>query len=485
MSSVRSSFFWGILVNYIGLALQLISTFFISRLLTPDEVGIFAIAAVVAQVAMQFRDFGMAEYLIQEKNLTIARIRATFGLNILLSWSMGLLFFTTSWWVADFYRQEGIGELMRLQTLVFLLVPFGGITMAYLRRDLAYKPLFIAAIASSVVSFAVGVGGCALGYSYMALGYANLASLVVTILVSVYYRPAHLPRWPSLKGIVEIAHFSKHAMGIYFFGQVGKNAPEVVIGRAIDVAAAALFSRAAGMIAMFNRTILRAAVNLCLPYFALERREGRSVVDGYLKSVTMLTGVGWPFFAAMAVLSFSAIHLLYGDQWLASVSLAQVLCLVAVLELPYWLSTELLIAVQRVDQSHRLQAITQTVRVLGLVMVLPFGLIGVGWGLSIAALIGGFVAHRFLWRSEGLMFGDVVRACTPSFYVALITAMPAIVVTRLIPQTTTNYVSMFFGCGLLSAVTWLIALRALRHPGWHEISLILGRLWLRLGALKR
>jgi O-antigen/teichoic acid export membrane protein len=479
VSVVRRSFFWSLLSNYIGVALQLVSTVVIARLLAPNEIGIFAVAAVLGQMAMQFRDFGLGEYLIQEKNLTDQRIRAAFGLNMLLSWSMAMLFFALSWQVGEFYRQPGIGEVMRWQSLAFLLVPFGGITMAYFRREMAYKPLFAAGIAASTAGFTVSVGGCLLGFSYLALAWGSLASLAATVAVTVWYRPAHLPRWPSLKGVGEVAHFSKHAMGIYFFGQIGKSAPEAVIGRVLDVASVAFYSRANGLMEIFNRTVLRASINLCLPYFAMELREGRPATSGYLKATTLLTGVGWPFFACMAVLAFSAIRLLYGDQWMTAVPLAQVLCLVAIIELPYWLATEVMIAAQRIDQSHRLQAAVQSLRVLSLVLIIPFGLIGAGWGLALAAVAGAVLAQRSLRGIVGLHFADVARACMPSLWVALIAAAPALAVTLAIPQSHDNFLAMAAGCGALSALAWLLGLRLVGHPFWHEIEIVAGRLWAR------
>lgn len=476
MSVVRRSFAWSLLDNYIGVVLQLVSTLIIARLLSPKEIGIFAVAAVLGQMAMQFRDFGLGEYLIQEKNLTDQRIRAAFGLNILLSWSMALLFFFLSWKVGVFYKQPGIGEVMRWQSLAFLLVPFGGITMAYFRREMAYKPLFAAGLAASTAGFTVSVGCCLLGFSYLALAWGSLANLAATVAVTVWFRPAHLPRWPSLKGVGEVVHFSKHAMGIYFFGQIGKSAPEAVIGRAIDVASVAYYSRANGLMEIFNRTVLRASINLCLPYFAMELREGRPATTGYLKATTLLTGVGWPFFACMSVLAFSAIRLLYGDQWMTAVPLAQVLCLVAVLELPYWLATEVLIAAHRIDQSHRLQAMVQTLRVLGLVLVVPFGLLGAGWGLVASAIAGALLAQRSLHEVIGLKFRDVVRACAPSLWVAMFAAAPAVLVTSLVPQGHDNFIAMIACCGLLSAASWLSALKLFAHPFWHEVQGLFGRL---------
>ena len=91
MKSVRLALLSSLAGNYISVALQLLSTVIIARLLTPTEIGIYAVAAVLAQLAAQFRDFGMAEYLIQEKDLTNEKIRAAFGVNIIISWTMSAI----------------------------------------------------------------------------------------------------------------------------------------------------------------------------------------------------------------------------------------------------------------------------------------------------------------------------------------------------------------------------------------------------------
>lgn len=480
MKSVRRSLAWGLLDNYVGIALQIVATVVIARLLTPKEIGIFSVAAVLGAMAMQFRDFGMAEYLIQEKELTDQKIRAAFGVNVVLSWSMALLFFSGSWLVADFYRQPGVGEIMRVQALTLLLVPFGGITMAYFRRELEYRPLFIAGIASSVTTFIVGIGGCLMGLSYMALAWASFLSLVATVVVSVAFRPKHFPRWPGVRGAGAVVAFSKHAMGIYFFGQMGKGAPEAIIGRALDVASVAYFSRANGLVELFNRSVLRAAINICLPYFAKEEREGNSAATGYLKATTLLTGVGWPFFACTALLAFSAIRLLYGDQWMLAVPLAQVLCLVAVLELPYWLSTEVLIAAGRIDQSHALQAKVQCLRVLGVFLVIPFGLIGAGIGLCLAALMGAWLAQRALRGIIDLRFLELCKACWPSFLVTLAAALPPALAMLFVAQSHDNYLVYLALCGGACIGAWLLALRMFQHPFWHEIELVFSQFRKRL-----
>jgi len=44
----------------------------LARLLSPEEIGIYSIAAVLVYFAQIFRDFGVASYLQRERDLEVA-----------------------------------------------------------------------------------------------------------------------------------------------------------------------------------------------------------------------------------------------------------------------------------------------------------------------------------------------------------------------------------------------------------------------------
>lgn len=469
VSSVRRSLLYSLADSYLGVSLQLASTLIISRLLTPSEIGIYAVAAVLAALASTFRDFGVAEYLIQEKNLTAAKIRAAFAANLMASWLMALLLFASSGAVAGFYRQPGVAEVMRIQAISFLLIPFGAVTIAYFRRELNYRPIFIGGLLANVTAFIVATMSAMHGFGYLSLAWSSLAGVLVTVVVSVVTRPTDFPCLPSFKGVAEVARFGKHASGIYLYGQIGKSAPEAVIGRVLDMASVAFFSRANGLMEIFNRTVLKAVLPVCLPYFSQATRAGQETRIGYLRATSMLTGIGWSFYLVVGILAFSIIRLLYGAQWMPAVPLAQILCLAAVFELPYFLAGEVMIAHGRIDQSNRLQFMVQGIRLAGLALVVPFGMVGACWGLVVAGLIGAVISHQFLHHIIGLRFTDVLRACVGSAGVAACCSAPVLVLVLVVPQTEANYLNVLIGAALLAALIWLIALHAFAHPFLDEI----------------
>lgn len=469
MTSIRRALGYSVATSYISLPLQIIGTMVMSRLLTPAETGVFAVAAVFASLASTFRDFGVTEYLIQEKDLNADTLRAALTVNIVISWAMSLILFIAAPFAADFYRSQGVAEVMRVQALNFVLIPFGAVTMANFRRQLDFRPIFIASMCAGLTSFSTAILCALYGLGYMSLAWSSLGGIVAMVLASFWLRPAGFPRWPGIKGIGKVVHFGTFASGIYIFGQIGRGAPEMIIGRAQDLVGVAMFSRGYGLVELFNRSVLNAIVPVCLPYFAKNNRDNGSVVGGYLKSISNITVIGWPFLAFIGIIAYAAIRIVYGDQWLEAVPLAQILCLVGAIELIHYLAKEAMLATGDVKRSNTLQIGLQGARVFGLLVVIPYGLTGACFGLLAAALFGVALSQWNLKRAIGLHLNEVLIICIPSALITLVTVTPVALWASLEPVSELNYIRFATLGGAITVFLWFASLRLFRHFLWFEI----------------
>ncbi len=482
MAEVRRSLVYAAAQSYFGVALQLVSTVVLSRILTPTDVGVFAVATVFAALATNFRDFGIAEYLIQAKQLSRDNIRAAFAVNIGMSWAMGLAMFLGAGPAADFYRSEVMADVMRVQAFNFLLIPFGAINQAWFRREMNFKPLLVGGMLSETVSLVLAISLALRGFGPMSLAWSSLAGVAVTVLVSMLYRPAHFPRWPGLKGVREVLHFGSFASGIYVLAQLGRGAPELVIGRAQGMADVAVFSRAGGLVQLFRQLVLKAVMPVCLPYFAKSVREEQSVNRAYIRSIAIFTGIGWTFLGFLALEAFPAIRIMYGDQWLASVPLAHVLCIAGAVEMVHYLAKEALLSHGLVKLATRLQLLLQITQIAGLAAVLPFGLIGACWGLLASAVLGLGLSQWHLARGCGFTGRQLWSACQKSLQVTAVSLLPAALLFVALPATEDNYVRHILLSAGLTLLCWTVSLRFMRHPLWHEVVHAAGPAIRRLAA---
>jgi O-antigen/teichoic acid export membrane protein len=476
LSKVRNSIAYSAASAYFALPLQLISTAVISRLLTPAEIGVFSIAAVFSSLASMFRDFGVAEYLIQEKELTESKIRACIALNLAVSWSMALLIFAGAPLAAIFYRDDGVATVMRIQALSFLIIPLGAVTMAQFRRDLDFKPLFISNVIAGLVSFFLSLGLAYSGFGAASLAWASLAGVVASVGMTIFLAPARYPAWPAWQGMAEVFRFGKSASTVYVLGQVGKSAPDMIIGYCQNLASVAIFSRANGLVELLNRAVLSAIVPVCLPYFAKGERGEGDLKAGYLKAASYITAIGWPFLVLMAIQAFAMVRALYGPQWLEAVPVSRIICAVGAVELLHFLAKEVLMAAGQVRASVRLQLGLHGYRLVGCVAGLPWGLSGVGWGLLLASVAGAVLSQMHLRRSLGLQWVDVISAHKASAAITLVVGLPLLLLALAVPAHADSFVWTGLLSGGLALVLWLLAVRGLGHGLYPELTRLVGRL---------
>lgn len=481
MASIRKGLLLTVASNGTGVVMQMVVIMILSRLLTPTEVGVYSVAAVLSGIAGTLRDFGLSEYLIQEKELTDEKIRAAITANILVAWSISVVLFFAAGPVASFYGVPGVGDVLRVLALGFLLTPFGAVAFACLRREMKFSATYWATLISGLGGGAVAIVLAYRGFGYMSLAWSSLANTVLMVAVSIAFRPAHLPIRPGLKGLGKVMHFGAHMSSIYILAYVGRGAPDLIIGRLVDMYSVGLFSRASGAMEMINRFLLRGIHPVMLPYYSAQHRRGGGLKEGYLKGVALLTGVTWPAIAILGLMAYSAIRLLYGEQWLPAVPLMQILCAAFAIEVVFLTVSETLIAAGAVTATSRLQFLSQAIRIAAIIAGASFGLLAAAISVFASALISAVLAADAVKRLIGVGWGDMIATCRTSLGPTLLAALPALGVVVFFGVGQHNYIVAAIVSGAGGFLGWLVGILWLGHPLGDEVT----RIWVRLRTGKR
>ncbi len=463
--------------SYYGVLLQLGTTAFVARILTPEQTGIFAVAAVFMAVAVGWRDFGVAEFLIQKSEVTPAVLRASMAVNFASSWALALALMALAWPVGRFFGAEEIGQVMIIQALGLAMIPFGAVTLAWLRREMVARALLVSQLVAQSVQAVVTVAGVAAGWGVLALAWGGAAGILATVLVAECFRPNWFPRRPSWRGAGEILQFGRHASGVFVANQLGRGAPDLLIGRLEGLAAAGMFSRGNGVVELFNRLVVQAVQPVCLPYLADAKRQCGDLVPGLLRAMTIMTGVGLPSLALLGLAAYPAVRVMYGPQWMPAVPVAQLLCLAAAVELIYRFTEEALFAAGDARRAHVLVLQAHAARILGALigLISGHGLIGVGVGLCLGSCAGAVLSHRALVARLGIDNERFVSALWPSVALTLLTGLPLVAMHLLWPVSEFNFLGWGVSALAVGSFAWLLAAAALAHPVWREIRRILTR----------
>lgn len=463
MNATKLSLLISFAEKYTVLVIGIVSSMIMARLLTPAQVGIFSIGAVVVGVTQLIRDFGIGQYLIQERDLTAERIRAAYTLTLAIAWAMAALLALASGPIAAFYHEPGVGQVLRVLALNCLLIPFGSITLPVLRRQMRFGAIYWINVANALANLAACVVLVKLGFGYLSLAWAAVAGSVATVAVSMLFRPAEMPWLPGWRGVRQLLSFGAYATGSNVLDEVGVAAPDMIIGKVLNVTAVGLFGKAQAVLNIFNMLITKAVTPVILPLFAAHSRDGRDMKRVYLHMVACMAGLAWPFYAVLAVVPFQLIRLLYGDQWDASAPLVRIMCLSTALFCLFGPARDLFVAMGHVRLRARLEAVSVPLRVIGIALAAPFGLEAIAWSIAVTTIARSLLIYRGLATLTGLRLADLCATLGRSAGVTVCAALPPLLLV-LVPGLPAAPPLMFLAlAGGAAAVGWCAGIVLLNH----------------------
>jgi O-antigen/teichoic acid export membrane protein len=473
MASVRRSLSFSFAENYTAMVLSFISTLFIARLLSPAEIGTFSIGVVLVGISHIVRDFGVGRYIIQEKDLTPDRIRAAFAVTLIFAWGLAALLAIISTPVAEYYRTPGVAAVIQVLAGNFLLLPFGSITMAYLRREMNFAASYWIRTLAGMAHAATGIGLAFLGFSYMSLAWAATSGVVVTVLASAYFRPKGMPWLPGSREIKRVLSFGSYASGASVAGEIGTAAPELIIGKALDIGAVAIFGRAISLITLFNRMVTRSIWSVALPYFSMQLRSGRNLKEGYLRVTAYITGVAWPFYVFLALMAYPTVRILFGAQWDASVPLVRVLCVSALFSVTIAAYGDFILAHGEAKTLSKLTFTTVLLKVLAILAAAPFGLLAVAVSLVLVTVVSiGLILPTFR-RLAGITHADLARAVKKSFGVTVFSSVGPLSIVLLMGLEPENVWLSIASAGISAAAGWVAGIFAVKHELADEVKTVI------------
>ncbi|NHQ92388.1 oligosaccharide flippase family protein [Janthinobacterium lividum] len=492
MSATRHSFFFSFAEKYTVLLLGIIATMVLSRLLTPAEVGVYSLGAVLVALAQVVRDFGVGQYLIQEKQLDAVKLRAALATSLLVAWLLAALVLLASAPLAHFYDEPRLTLVLRLLSVNFLLIPFSALTLPMLRRQLRFRAIYGINAANSVVNLLVAVLLALQGYSYMSMVWAALAGSCASLLVSLLVRPRELPWLPGRRGMGDIARFGVYATGGGLVDEAGVAAPDLIIGKLIGIESLALFGKAQSVLNIFNQAITSAISPVVFPLFAARAREGGGqggqggAERVYLRTISYMTALAWPFFLFLACMALPLVKVLYGTQWIGCVPLIRIMCLSSAVYSMFSMARYLFVATGQLHAQVRLDAWAGAIKVALLLSAAPFGLVAVAWAVVLSNVLRSWLNYGCLRRLSALDWRILARALRKSLLLCGCSAVAPVASLLWLPADTPALLALA-GTALVTLLCWLAGLFLLKHELAGEFLLLQRKLagrWLAVKCTK-
>ncbi|WP_369052476.1 MOP flippase family protein [Kineococcus terrestris] len=372
-------------------ALQFLAGLVLARLLAPEDFGLLASVYVVTGFTVLLFDMGLGAALVHQRRLTQSDLDTAFWLNALGGLVFVGILAALGPLVADFYGDPRLTYITPLAGLGFALA-LNVCHSALLQREMEFKKIasveLVCAVLGNASTIAAAVGG--LGALSLVVG-PSVQAVAMTVLMwsVVRWRPRGFVRRESVR---RLWSFSGGMLGFSVVNYVGRNSDNLLIGRVLGAAPLGLYNRAYTLMLLPLQQVSQVLGRVMFPALASLRDDPERLRRAYRRTIVVMTAVTMPVLVGMAATADGLVPILWGDQWLDTVPMLQVLCLAG---LPQCLSSSegwLYQSQGRTGTMFKVGVVSTVLTVVAIVVGLQWGVLGV----AVAVF-----AKMWLWQPIG------------------------------------------------------------------------------------
>lgn len=313
--------------KYIGIIISLVVTGILSRLLTPTEFGVIAVAMVIITFFAVFSDLGIAPAIIQNKELETKDLSDLFSFTVWLSISISFLFFLSSGIIARYYHSPVLSTICRILSLSLLFNTINIVPNALLYKDKAFKFLAQRTIIVQSVVGAIAILAALYGAGIYALLINPVLSAIIIFIITFRRYPQRLHRTFGLTSLKKIFSFSAYQFLFNLINYFSRNLDKLLIGRYMGMSPLGYYEKSYRLMMLPLQNITHVITPVMHPLFSDFQNDLDKLESSYRKVVRLLAFIGFPLSIFLLFTSRELILLIFGMQWEASVPVFRILSL--------------------------------------------------------------------------------------------------------------------------------------------------------------
>lgn len=481
--SVRRSLAW-MAVSQGGLiVLQFVTTVLVARLLTPYDMGVFAVAIAIVSVISILRSLGLTNYLTRARTVDAQLVASVFTVNAVIATLIALIIAAcgvSGAWLLD---EAGVRHVLLLLAVLPLINIFELIPSSLIERSGNFRIGALVSLTRGAVSYAITLVLAFQGHSYMSLAYGQVAGAVVAVaLINIMSRD----RFPIRFGLHDwraILRYGLQVVAISGVNVFSLRFADILLGRVAGLAALGLYSRAAGFNALLWDNVHLIIGRIMFVDFAAKLRQGASLREAYLTVVKLITALLWPAFAGIAVISGPLIVALYGPAWTDAAAPLSLLAMASFLLVSVTMAGELFVVREETARQARFEFVRSAIGLSLFTAACFVGLAYAAAARAVEAAITVLIYFPHIARMTDTRTRDYVPIYRASLLLTAVAIAPAVATMAWYgwsPYAPFGAVCLAAAAGV---VCWGAALAATRHPLAAEARTLLAPLFrkLRLG----
>ena len=396
------------------------SVIILSRLLTPTDFGIFAMASPVLAFAVLFQDLGLGHATVQKDSLSQRDLTSLFWVNLSVGAALALTLVALSPLVGAFYGEPKLAALTAGMSLTLVLSGADVQHLSLLTRQMRFWTLAVLESLAALSGLGASILMALLYHSYWAILAGSLTSGVV-LAGGAWLSSGWLPSRPgSIRQSGGMLAFGLGVTGYNLAEFVSRNIDSVLIGQVWGAASLGVYNRAYRLLLFPLQQITNPMIRIMLPTLSGLLNETDRYRQSYRRALFPAYMVVLPGVAFMIATAGLLVETLLGDRWRDVTPIFIGLSIAALLQTTNGPANWLFLSQGRSREYMKWGLFVAATSVIAFVCGLPYGPVGVAAAYSISECLRTPILWWLVGRKGPVGHRDVMQWIAPHFAGAVV-----------------------------------------------------------------
>jgi O-antigen/teichoic acid export membrane protein len=415
---------WSILWTVVRIASDQMFSFVVfvilARLLSPREIGIFALAVAFTEVSRVIAIQGMVQNIPRAKKLTPELADTVFWTNLAMSIVVAFVVLGIAPIIMDVINQPDAAAPLQALGFVLPIAALGATHMSLRLREFGHKSLALRSVVGGTIGGAVAIAAAFAGWGIWSLVVQRFVTESLNALLAwLSYRWVPSGGF-SMKQLRAIWGFGFNMALTQILGLLPRRAMDLVLGTVIGAAAVGIYRTAGRTTELVGNGTIAPFTTVALQTLSRLQTDTKEMTKAFRWMVSRSAMLTIPAMVGFGVLAPDAVPAIYGEKWRDAGVLAQTFACLGVTYSVSNFAAPLLMALGR-GATLRTLAITQLIAtVVVAALAAPFGIFVVAW----TSVLRGYCSLPFtLWmlkRASGITPWEALGAIGKPLIASLI-----------------------------------------------------------------
>lgn len=420
---------WSAIATVIIIGLGLAQMTILARTIDNHQFGLLTVSLVIIALADTLSDFGIANSIIQRKEISQLELTTLYWLNVGLGMLVAIVVFLLSDVIAGVLHNPDLSPLIKTLSFAFIVIPHGQQFRALMQKELEFSKIGSIETVSVLVGFSVTVTA-AIYYPFAItaiIGYL-VNTVVRTSLFGFFGRKIYRPGLHfSLKSVNANLKFGAWLTADSVINYVNTNLSTLVLARILGASVAGGYNLAYNVAVVPPMKLNPIITRVLFPAFAKIQDDTAKLRVNFYKLLSIVGIINFPALLGLMVVSNNVVPLVFGEKWQFITPVLQLLCVVGLLRSIGNPIGSLLMAKARVDISFKFNVFKTFLFVPAIIVGGQLGgALGVTLGFLLVQVVNTVLSYFIMIKP---VLGSSYREYILSIWLPFYLSLPTLIVS--------------------------------------------------------